>query len=240
VKSTATRDTKKNTTRAINRSEKNNTYNQILEKSRVLFNTIGAESVSVNHIAESLNISSGNLTYHFKRKRNIVVALLKNLDQDFTHAVEQFPLTGSAKEFVASYASLFKLIWRYRFLFNTASYLLNQELLTAEEYQGLINDVKAVLLRQTNTLVEQGYMSPVAEPYAIDTLIDCIWWLWVGWLKHAHVQALADENLLEKPIIEGIRHFLFISQPYISKRYFGSILKEVDALEAKLLLPSSL
>lgn len=216
------------------KSAKNDTYEQILEKSRVLFNTFGAESVSINHIAETLGISAGNLTYHFKRKRDIVVALLEDLNHDFTYAVEHFPLTGEAAEFVASYASLFKLIWRYRFLFNTTSYLLNQELMTGDEYQGLIDDVKAVFLRQTTTLVEQGYMSPVAEPYAMDTLIDCMWWLWVGWLKHANVRMLADDQLQEKPVIDGIRHFLFITQPYINKKYFRSILKEVDALETKI------
>lgn len=227
AKGTATLGRKKSTKNTI----KNSTYEQILERSRILFNRFGAESVSISHIAESMAISAGNLTYHFKRKRDIVVALLENLNQGFSDVVDNFPLTAKVDEYVASYASLFSLIWRYRFLFNTTSYLLNQELLTGDEYKKLIDDIKAIFLRQTITLVDQGHMSPVSAPYTLETLIDCMWWLWVGWLQQANVLALANQRQVDKPVIVGTRHFLFLIQPYINKRYFARMLHAVETLE---------
>lgn len=55
---------------------KRETRKEILEMSRQLFNERGFNDVSIRDIATALGISNGNLTYHFKRKEDIVEALL--------------------------------------------------------------------------------------------------------------------------------------------------------------------
>lgn len=55
---------------------KRETRKEILEMSRMLFNERGFNDVSIRDIATALGISNGNLTYHFKRKEEIVEALL--------------------------------------------------------------------------------------------------------------------------------------------------------------------
>lgn len=51
---------------------------KILDTSRQLFNEKGYHNVSMREIAHSLNISVGNLTYHFNKKEDILKELMKN------------------------------------------------------------------------------------------------------------------------------------------------------------------
>lgn len=48
----------------------------ILVTARELFNTRGYNEVSMRNIADALGISVGNLTYHFKRKEDLVEAVV--------------------------------------------------------------------------------------------------------------------------------------------------------------------
>jgi AcrR family transcriptional regulator len=52
------------------------TRQEILETAKRLFNEKGFNVVSTRDIAEAMGISKGNLTYHFKKKADIVEALL--------------------------------------------------------------------------------------------------------------------------------------------------------------------
>lgn len=55
------------------------TKEKILSKALELFNDNGYNVITTRHIAKELNMSPGNLHYHFKHSREIVVALLMDL-----------------------------------------------------------------------------------------------------------------------------------------------------------------
>ena len=55
---------------------------RILNKAVELFNEKGISSTSPNQIAAALNISSGNLTYHFKTKAVLVKEVYEKMDED--------------------------------------------------------------------------------------------------------------------------------------------------------------
>jgi AcrR family transcriptional regulator len=50
------------------------TRERIIQRSIALFNKRGLQHVAIDHIATDLKISPGNLTYHFKRKRDLILA----------------------------------------------------------------------------------------------------------------------------------------------------------------------
>ena len=56
---------------------KRDTRQNIMDTARRLFAERGYNAVSIQDIADALGISKGNLTYHFKRKEQIVEALLR-------------------------------------------------------------------------------------------------------------------------------------------------------------------
>jgi AcrR family transcriptional regulator len=55
--------------------ESKDTAQRILDASLGLFNAEGIENVSLRRVAAELGISQGNLTYHFKKRDDIVFAL---------------------------------------------------------------------------------------------------------------------------------------------------------------------
>ncbi|SCK01454.1 HTH-type transcriptional repressor KstR2 [uncultured Eubacterium sp.] len=56
---------------------KRNTRLEILQTAKALFNERGFNDVSTRDIANALGISKGNLSYYFKRKEDIVEAILE-------------------------------------------------------------------------------------------------------------------------------------------------------------------
>jgi AcrR family transcriptional regulator len=59
-----------------------NLKNRIIDKAIELFNENGYEIVTIRHIAGALNISPGNLTYHFKKKVDILDAVIDTMLED--------------------------------------------------------------------------------------------------------------------------------------------------------------
>ncbi len=55
-----------------------NTRERILHKAMELFNQSGMYNTGVREIARSLEISPGNLSYHFARKEDLLMAILDN------------------------------------------------------------------------------------------------------------------------------------------------------------------
>ena len=65
-----------------------NTRNRILVASLLLFNEHGEPRTTTNEIADEVDISPGNLHYHFKRKAQIVEALLDEFQADARRVLE--------------------------------------------------------------------------------------------------------------------------------------------------------
>lgn len=55
---------------------------QILETARTLFNEYGYNQTTMRDISGAMNISVGNLTYHFKKKHDLFYALMDDIELD--------------------------------------------------------------------------------------------------------------------------------------------------------------
>ena len=77
------------------------TRDRILDAALKLFNEEGVEKSSTNRIAAELNMSSGNLYYHFKSKQQIVESLVLRVEMQLetvacnAPAVEAIPVTDT-------------------------------------------------------------------------------------------------------------------------------------------------
>lgn len=67
---------------------------EILEKAKQLFNQYGYNHVSMRQIADSLNISVGNLTYHFKKKEDLMETIVLSQHQGYI----KFPAPQNLEE----------------------------------------------------------------------------------------------------------------------------------------------
>lgn len=67
------------------------TKNRILDTALELFNAKGVHSVGVREIARALAISPGNLQYHFRRKEDLVEALIERMHLENTARMHLLP-----------------------------------------------------------------------------------------------------------------------------------------------------
>lgn len=204
------------------------TRDLILQKSTELFNDFGVESVSIYRVAETVGISTGNLTYYFKRKKDLIAALLNELDVQLVESVDKFPYISSARKFVQAYVETFSLSWRYRFLFNSAHYLIQNDLIDSGEYQQAITDVSLAFSKNIKELINKGFMAPIEKPYNVATLVDSIWWQWLGWLRINQMRPPKEHIALKDILKKGIRQTLFITHFYMNQDFVARVHKEID------------
>jgi AcrR family transcriptional regulator len=102
------------------------TRNRILNAALALFNEKGTATVSTNHIAAAIEISPGNLYYHFRNKEDIINALFDRL---FTQWGETYHLISNRPLDLADFEALihsnYQLIWEYRFAYRELAALLH-------------------------------------------------------------------------------------------------------------------
>ena len=96
---------------------KGETRNRILVASLLLFNEHGEPATRTNQIADEVDISPGNLHYHFRRKEQIVGALLDEFQADARRVLSPPDEAISIDDFWVFLHDLLELAAAYRFLF---------------------------------------------------------------------------------------------------------------------------
>ena len=93
------------------------TRTRILVSSLLLFNDNGEPNTTTNEIADTVDISPGNLYYHFRKKSDLVEALLMEFQADARQVLEP-PDPGAAglDDFWVFLHHLLELMAAYRFL----------------------------------------------------------------------------------------------------------------------------
>jgi len=111
----------------MERKPKRRTRERILETSLRLFNDFGEPNVTTTTIADELNISPGNLYYHFRNKDEITNTIFAEFEReiDATLAVPT-RRRADVEDIWLFLHVMFELVWRYRFLYRDLNDLLSR------------------------------------------------------------------------------------------------------------------
>ncbi len=94
------------------------TRERIIEVSLAMFNAQGEPNVTTNHIADELEISPGNLYYHFRNKENIIEHIFARyevrMDQALLVPDNRLP---NLEDVWLQLHLVFECMWDYRFLY---------------------------------------------------------------------------------------------------------------------------
>ena len=103
------------------------TRQRILDGSLAMFNTQGEPHVTTNHIADELEISPGNLYYHFRNKDDIIEQLFARYEErmDAALATPTGRLPGLEDIWLQLHL-VFECIWDYRFLYRDLVEILSR------------------------------------------------------------------------------------------------------------------
>ena len=94
------------------------TRDKILHRALALFNESGEINVSLAQIAADLDISEGNLWYHFRTRRDLIAALLEELEQTIEHSLARWPGDPYKLDTYSGFVrQCFRTMWAYRFLY---------------------------------------------------------------------------------------------------------------------------
>jgi len=87
----------------------------ILETALKLFNKDGTQSSTTNHIAKAMEISPGNLHYHYKNREEIIRLLYIDMRKEMSLSVDELPkCIATLREHEKA---LVRIQWKYRFFF---------------------------------------------------------------------------------------------------------------------------
>jgi AcrR family transcriptional regulator len=205
------------------------TKQRVLNMSADMFNLYGIEAVSFGQIAEELKISPGNLTYHFKKKTDLIGTHITDFETQLQEGVESLPPNPSPDEFTSAYISLLELTLRYRFLFIGANYIIQNDLVAVDRYDELIDTTKNCFIRQMGRLADDGLVKPLNNPYNIEMLVDGIWWQWLGWLLAMQIRPPTKHSWDRKVLVDGALHILFICHHFMDEDFYSAVQKKLEA-----------
>lgn len=104
------------------------TRTRILVASLLLFNEHGEPNTALNDIADEVDISPGNLHYHFRKKSDVVAALLAEFQADARHVLQPAQTTtASLDDFLVFLHSLLELKEAYAFLWRDMETLVVEQ-----------------------------------------------------------------------------------------------------------------
>ena len=104
------------------------TKERILDASLALFNELGERKVTTNHIASHLQISPGNLYYHFKNKQAIIFALFERYEERVL-TILQVPQNRTLQPMdkLNYLQAIFRGLWDFRFMHRDMEHLLLED-----------------------------------------------------------------------------------------------------------------
>ncbi|MDX2218743.1 MAG: TetR/AcrR family transcriptional regulator [Burkholderiales bacterium] len=169
------------------------TRERILKTSLDLFNTYGEAHVTTGHIADELNISPGNLYYHFRNKEEIIQHLFREFEQQIDvaphlekQAEEGIADIGAAMEDLWLYLHLvFEAIWTFRFLYRNLDDLLARDAKLKSHFNRIVEHKRKSVVTLCKGLIAAGAMK--AEPEQIKALAENILVVATYWLNFQHI-----------------------------------------------------
>lgn len=118
---------------------KRRTRERILEASLRLFNEFGEPNVTTTVVADDLNISPGNLYYHFHSKDEIVNALFAEFEREIEETLAAPARRAPNVEDMWLFLHLlFEAIWKYRFLYRDLDDLLSRNRLLEVHFKQIL------------------------------------------------------------------------------------------------------
>jgi len=189
------------------------TKDRIIKKALSLFNQNGVYNVSTNHIAQALDMSPGNLYYHFKDKEDIV----RSIYDQMIEFMDKVWVTGKqpdpASSIVDIIAVTMRLQYKYRFFYREIGVLLEKDPILRKKY---CENRQERLEKMLVFLTESQIMGSLIESGSRDKqylLLETIWFIIEWGIQHG----LVLKQLSAKELItSNIKMLILFISPYLS------------------------
>ena len=145
-----------------------------------LFNEKGERNITTNHIAAELDMSPGNLYYHFKNKQAIIREIFETYSVELIEHFSPVDLKEETLVQLKRYLNnVFSLMWKYRFLYTNLPQILEKDALLHEQYLNLQQQSKHNLHRIFISFVALKILK--VKEQEIDPLISTLQLIMFSW-----------------------------------------------------------
>jgi len=207
------------------------TRERLLELSLRLFNDIGEPNVTTTAIADEMNISPGNLYYHFRNKDDIVNALFEQFEREIEQLLEAPTQRQVNVEDAWLFLHLlFESIWRYRFVYRDLNDLMSRNRRIETHFKSILERKARAARALCEGLAGAGELS--ANPTEIEALatnmvVVTTWWLSYEYVRNA--RRFAEPDYQGAALARGAYQVLALTGAYLtgdSRRLFERLATE--------------
>ncbi len=187
------------------------TRQRILDTSLAMFNLQGEPNVTTNHIADELEISPGNLYYHFRNKDDIIEQLFQRYEERMDSAlVAPEGRLPNLEDIWLQLHLVFECIWEYRFLYRDLVDILSRNRHLRMRFARILKRAAGNATTVMRGLVQAGVMR--ASGTEIEGTATNILVIATFWLNYASVRGDKDE---QEAIRNGIVQVMMLISPFL-------------------------
>lgn len=189
------------------------TRERILAVAHALFNEKGEANVTTGMIAGELNMSPGNLYYHFRNKDEIVERLFARFEERIgIEPAAQLDGPGAIEDLWLYLHIMFEGIWEFRFLYRNLDDITSRNRRLRVQINRIIDGKTRAVEQLCQGLVGAGAMRASREEIrslAANVLVVATYWLNFQSLRGVRDNASGDE------LGAGAYHVMALVAPYL-------------------------
>lgn len=210
------------------------TAERILEVTLELFNRFGEPNVSTTLISAELNISPGNLYYHYPAKDELINALFDRFEDALTDLLNAGDDVRNVEDAWFFMHTLFELIWDYRFLYRDLNDLLSKNRRLEMHFQTILKNKTRATRALLDGMRRSGALqidSRETDVTATSMVVVLTYWLSFEYVRDPR-NALEPANA-QAALLRGAQHVLNLMAPYLESSQRLHLLKLSDAYNKK-------
>ncbi|WOT05294.1 TetR/AcrR family transcriptional regulator [Shewanella youngdeokensis] len=190
------------------------TRDKIVQTSLALFNQHGERAITTNHIAAHLNISPGNLYYHFRNKEDIIRSIFslyeQHLESGFQPYVDQ---KVDIDLLIGYFDAMFYTLWQFRFMYANLADILSRDDTLKKRYVQAQQDVLARSIDVLTKVSEEGTLAINKD--AIAPLAETMKMLVSFWISYQLTLSQSSiGSITKESLYEGLLRVIMIFKAY--------------------------
>lgn len=190
------------------------TCDRVLETSLFLFNEEGEQNVTTVDIANEMDISPGNLYYHFRGKEVIIESLYGSFEHEIS-SILRAPIkqTLNLQDYWFYIYVVFEEIYKFRFFYLNLSDILQRNPHLSKRFMRIIKLKKRAIETICRDLAERS--SITISDSDIKLLGDSVTVTMIYWFSYQMLLNPADKPNIQ--IHKGVYQVMSLINPYFGK-----------------------
>lgn len=188
------------------------TRKKIISTAIELFNQRGLGNVRIKEIADKAEISAGNLTYHFKQKKDLVESVYRYMRKSLEEISSSYQIFAGVGVIVELARDFLQFQIKFRFFYRDIMEIIELIPTMQEGYREQVEQIINFNRNGLYLLVGMGYIKPEPHQGLYEGLAKNSWAILNSWLIRHEILGSSVVDLAE-----GLRACMDLYFPYLTE-----------------------